>query len=121
MNHLLFGNDAWSYHVVNILLNCIVCCLVFQLYATITKLCFNQSTKENHLKKFQSTNAQKFNVSFNDEFYISAVASILFAVHPVHTEAVSLELVFYLLTHIYVKYFKEGDFGSFIKKIKKGF
>ena len=93
LNHILFGSEPWSFHFVNVLLNCFVSYLVFQLYVTITKLCFNQNLRESGKGKLRpltvtGVTSKNHDVT-KDAIYISTVATLLFIVHPIHTETVS--------------------------------
>lgn len=60
LNYAVSGTDAWSYHLFNVLLHAANSCLLYFLLV-------------------------RYQVSLS----LAAVAGIIFAVHPVHTEAVS--------------------------------
>ena len=68
-NYALSGLNPWSYHVVNVLLHATVC----YLFAWLCRNCF-------HLSRLSSL-----------------LAASLFALHPIHTEAVSRLDPFHLL------------------------
>ena len=63
LNYLLHGLDAMGYHLVNVVLHAVVCYLYVQLCAVVF-----------------STNS----------VWPALTAGLLFAAHPIHTEAVSL-------------------------------
>lgn len=60
LNYAASGTEAWSYHLVNVLLHAANSCLLYFLLV-------------------------RYQVSFS----IATVAGLIFAIHPVHTEAVS--------------------------------
>ena len=62
MNYMLHGLDPMGYHLVNVILHAVVCYLYVQLCAVV----FNTTT-----------------------IWPALVAGLLFATHPIHTEAVS--------------------------------
>ena len=64
MNWILGGDHAWGYHLVNLLLHAAVCLLLYFL-----------------LKKLLESLPQGRNLAW--------VTALLFAVHPIHTEAVA--------------------------------
>ena len=61
INHMISGNDAWSYHLLNLLLHLINCFLVFQLAMLLSK--------RNTVMAF--------------------TVAILFSIHPMHVESVA--------------------------------
>ena len=65
LNYLVHGLEPFGYHLVNVLLHAAVC-YVFTLVCGVTV--------------------------FSDDKLALVVAGVCFAVHPVHTEAVSIEL-----------------------------
>jgi tetratricopeptide (TPR) repeat protein len=68
-NYYLFGMNPWGFHLVNILFHCGVTVLVFQL-----------------IRRFLTEQGvTKSSVYFSPAF----IAAVLFAVHPIHTEAVT--------------------------------
>ena len=62
LNYMLHGLDPMGYHLVNVVLHAVVCYLYVQLCAVV----FNTTT-----------------------IWPALVAGLLFATHPIHTEAVS--------------------------------
>jgi len=66
LNHLISGKEAWSYHLFNIIINLLVSFLVFLIAKNI----------------FKFINSINYNNS-------AALAAILFAIHPLHTEVVT--------------------------------
>ena len=62
LNYMLHGLDPMGYHLVNVILHAVVCYLYVQLCAVV----FNTTT-----------------------IWPALVAGLLFATHPIHTEAVS--------------------------------
>ena len=71
LNYLLHQLEPWGYHLVNILVHAAVCCL-FALFCGRTV----------------------------GGVWSSLVAGLLFAVHPIHTEAVSSSLHIFWCCHI---------------------
>ena len=68
LNYMLHGLDPMGYHLVNVVLHSVVCYLYVQLCAVV----FNTTT-----------------------IWPALVAGLLFATHPIHTEAVS-RMLFHL-------------------------
>lgn len=90
INYQISGLDAWSYHVLNLLLHLINCILVFRLVFLLS----------------------------NKNIFISFTTAILFAIHPMHVESVawvserkdSLYGLFFLAGLIsYIKYIDAGS------------
>ena len=87
LNHLVFGAEAWSYHIINVLLNCVISYLVYQFYSFAIKYAFKQNIKGK--SKGKANLKAGTPTSEKDEDVIANVATVLFVVHPIHTEAVS--------------------------------
>jgi protein O-mannosyl-transferase len=71
LNYHLFGLTPWGFHLINILFHAGVSCLVFILTVTFFR---------EHMPSPASVNSYVFS---------SFAAALLFATHPVHTEAVT--------------------------------
>lgn len=90
LNHSLFGLRPWGWHFTNVLLHLIATCLVFVL-----------------LRRFKV------------EYWTAAIATLLFAVHPVHIEPVAwisagsdtLATILYILTFLAFLKAREGGGG----------
>nr|XP_039261705.1 protein O-mannosyl-transferase TMTC3-like isoform X1 [Styela clava] len=121
LNNLMFGLEASSFHVVNIVLHISVCVLYYWMCCVTCEKCskhdsaikFEQRTK---LEKNQTNVILNSNNSKKSEKWqsVAYVATALFTVHPVHTEAAAgvvgraelLSAVFMLLTFLYFAKFK---------------
>jgi len=76
LNYLASGGyNSWSFHVVNLVLHTVNCVLLLRVFSVL----FSGSGGER--KVFESPRR-------------SLLAAVLFAVHPIHTESVSLFLLF---------------------------
>ena len=90
LNYAISGDDAWSYHLFNLIFHLVNCFLVYRLALLLSK---NNSL-------------------------IAFVTSLLFAIHPLHVESVAwvserkdvLYGLFFLAGHItYIKYLDSND------------
>ncbi|XP_076812940.1 protein O-mannosyl-transferase TMTC3-like [Clavelina lepadiformis] len=98
LNHFVFGLNSFSYHVINVILNCIVCILLFCLFTLLTKVCYEaqplkaqKSNLKKHIKRKQPQNNDEHVLADTTEkqSFITHVATLVFLVHPIHTEAVT--------------------------------
>lgn len=79
LNYLVSGGyKAWSFHVVNLVLHTVNCVLLLRVFSVL----FGGNGREKNV--FEAPRR-------------SLLASVLFAVHPIHTESVSLLLLFVIL------------------------
>jgi protein O-mannosyl-transferase len=121
INYLLCGHSPFGYHLVNIMLHSIVTGLF--VYVVQTTLCV--------VDRCASTDdGSQYDVNANAEGRRSAVAilaGLLFAVHPIHTEAVAgivgradvLACLFFLLSfRSYAIYchFRDQPFSDLYEK-----
>lgn len=88
MNYHLFGFRAWGFHLINILLNALVTILIFVLIRRL----------------FEESGPSGSNLYLLPSF----LAALLFAVHPIHTEAVTwisgvpeISFAFFYLSALY--------------------
>jgi len=86
VQYQLFESRPWGYHLINILAHMMVSVMVFFVAASLLKELFNE-----------------------DSLTMPAAASLLFAVHPIHTEAVAwvsampeLFMSFFYLVSLYI-------------------
>jgi len=101
----LFGAKAWGFHLVNILFHCGVAVLVFLMSR---KLLMDRRT-----------------AGFPPSFVFPSLAAILFASHPIHTEAVTwiaglpdvAFTFFYLLSFYLYTRSKTGASGSYLLSV----
>nr|CAB3267131.1 transmembrane and TPR repeat-containing protein 3 [Phallusia mammillata] len=97
INYLIFGSAPWSYHLVNVLLHAVVCCLVYKLNKLLVKTCFDSKiplvtkpAEKHHKKQNLNTSANTIpNVAEVEQNFIAKTATVLFLVHPIHVEAVT--------------------------------
>lgn len=102
LQYRLFGARPWGYHLTSMLAHIIITVMVFFVVASIFKQAFNE-----------------------DKIVFPFISSLLFAVHPVHTEAVAWisamsELFmsfFYLLSFLFYIGTSEGCRGFIISAI----
>jgi len=103
VNYHLFGLAAWGFHLVNVLLHSGVTVLVFLIVSRLLK-------------------AHRLEASSSSYFLSAFIATMLFALHPIHTEAVSWvaglpELsftLFFLLSLYHFIIFREGFRGHYV-------
>jgi hypothetical protein len=95
IDYHIFGLEPWGYHLTKILFHAGVSVLVFLITLTV----FNQCKENGYLFEHKP-----------GHLYLPLLAALLFAVHPVHTEAVSVGTAevsftfFYLLSfYLYIK------------------
>ncbi len=89
-----FGSNAWAFHLVNLLLHASVTILVFLVVLELQVRSLPTVAPGKQGKAWLAWSNPK-------DLFIALIASILFAVHPVHTEAVNwisgiMELAFTL-------------------------
>ena len=110
LNYFLHQLNPFGYHFVNILLHCVVCLLYHRFISSVTtsKAVVGLASTS---KTVTSTSTSKTSVA--------SLSTFLFAVHPIHTEAVTgvvgraelLSSIFFLLTiMIYRKSVKSSNF-----------
>lgn len=68
LNHALGGFNPFGYHLLNTVLHALVTVMVYEFYQIILKRCAVESQRRS----------------------LSFFAALLFALHPIHTEAVHL-------------------------------
>jgi|MTBAKSStandDraft_2_1061841.scaffolds.fasta_scaffold03407_3 tetratricopeptide (TPR) repeat protein len=100
LNYYFSSYDTTSYHVVNISLHLITAWLVYLVFQQSLCLYYSNSEKVNSSYNFESSNN------------ISLLASVLWAIHPIHTQAITyivqrqtvLAAMFYMLAmYCYLK------------------
>lgn len=110
LNYFLHQLNPIGYHFVNILLHCVVCLLYHRFLSSLTT---SKATRS-----FSSSKASVASVS-TSKSTVASISTFLFAVHPIHTEAVTgvvgraelLSSIFFLLTMmIYQKSIKISNF-----------
>nr|XP_018672931.1 transmembrane and TPR repeat-containing protein 3 isoform X3 [Ciona intestinalis] len=95
LNYLVSGFNPWSYHLLNAILHSLVCYLVFKMNSKIVGLCGSHSLASAHRNKNsihhgKGTTTIPGNLDLEKTTKtISFCATLLFVVHPVHTEAVT--------------------------------
>lgn len=102
LDYHLFGFRAWGFHLVNILINALVAILIFLLIRRL----------------FEESGPSGSNLYLLPSF----IAALLFAVHPIHTEAVtwisgvpeiSFALFYLLALYFFILGNKDPGFNSF--------
>uniref|UniRef100_H2Z0G0 dolichyl-phosphate-mannose--protein mannosyltransferase n=1 Tax=Ciona savignyi TaxID=51511 RepID=H2Z0G0_CIOSA len=91
VNYIISGFNPWSYHLFNAMLHSIVSYLVFKMNNRILEMCCEGGERihKNQPRNIK-TEERKWNSNvIENRVLISFVSGLLFAVHPVHTEAVS--------------------------------
>lgn len=79
IDYMLFGRDAWGYHLTNIILHSLNAVLVLILTIILLRL------RENHRVGMLS-----FTTNLDERiFFAGLIAAILFGVHPQHVESVA--------------------------------
>lgn len=98
INYQIFGLSPWGFHLVNVLFHAGVCVLVFLISSQLLGKSGFTETSANILPSF--------------------IASILFAVHPIHTEAVTwvaglpeLTFTLFILLSFYY-YIRSSDYSK---------
>lgn len=95
INYFFSALAASSYHLTNAILHSVTCFLAFKLYALIVKECFSikcelpQKSKSDKITKHAAHSTLSSVNAVDQHMFIAHIASLLFIVHPVHTEAVS--------------------------------
>ncbi len=105
LNYHLFGLNPWGFHLVNILFHCSVSVLVFLIIRRLLK------------ERILTTSSVYLSPAF--------LAAILFATHPIHTEAVTWIAglpdvsfaFFYLLSLYFYILFRDGAKGVYLLSI----
>ncbi len=107
IDYHIFGLRPWGFHLTNIILNAGISVLVFIIISTL----INQSQSLNPKSKIQNPESQISNLK-SQILSPAFITAILFAAHPIHTEAVAwiagvpelLFSLFYLLSfYLYTK------------------
>jgi len=74
LNQLISGNDAWSYHIFNVITNLLAAFLVYLI-------------AKNLFLRINGENSVDLVAGIGDK--AALLAAVLFALHPIHTEAVT--------------------------------
>ncbi|MCL5022890.1 MAG: tetratricopeptide repeat protein [Nitrospirae bacterium] len=133
VNYNLFGLRPWGFHLVNMLFHAANSVMVFLITATLmgkeSKQYTVGSKQHEEIGKEYAAGSKQFSAYclVPGAYFLSApfLAALLFATHPIHTEAVTWiaavpELsftFFYLLSlYFYMKY-REGSKGAYLLSV----
>ncbi|MCL5022889.1 MAG: tetratricopeptide repeat protein [Nitrospirae bacterium] len=116
LEYHLFGLEAWGYHLVNILFHVANSVLVFFLTARLS----GEESKQYAVSRVQqSTYRSVFSAYFSVPTFLSPpfIAGLLFAVNPIHTEAVTwiaglsdVSFAFFFLFSFYLYVLSAGSY-----------